>query len=91
MNKFVVVNDELRIGNVDSFENLYEKDKEEIKCKGHCKIIHRRKIVNFYNPIIDDTFEILRKIKLQGFYTPEIQGYKWTFSEAPSYVDYTEE
>ena len=83
MKDFVVINDELRIGDID-FTQL---NKNEIRCKGTCILDRARKQITFFSVQEEDPFKIIRDVKLKGFYTPEIANFKWYYGESPSYFD----
>ena len=82
MNKFVVINEELRLGDVNDFDELIgENTEEEVKSSGLWKIDRGAKQVFFYGGLTPNDLNVLGKVKNSGFYSPSIQGYRWLFSE----------
>lgn len=82
MNKFVIINEELRLGDVNDFTDLIgENTEEEVKSSGFWKIDKRAKQVFFYGGLKPNDLSVLGKVKNSGFYSPLIQGYRWLFSE----------
>lgn len=90
MNKFVIINDELRLGDVNDFKELTDEEAQNIKCKGHWKIDRGDKQIFFYGNLKPIDLYIIMGIKKCGFYTPMIQGYRWMFSDQSNPKDYIE-
>ena len=82
MNLFVVVNDELRLGDVMHLRDLVgENTEQEVKSAGNWKIDKGSKQIYFYGGLKPKDLDVLGEVKKCGFYSPIIQGYQWLFSE----------
>lgn len=82
MKKFIIVNDELRLGDVKDIKELIgENTDEEIKSRGYWNIDKGAKQISFYGGLRPNDYDVLEKVKNCGFYSPLIQGYRWLFSE----------
>jgi len=82
MNIFVIVNDELRLGDVKHSQELIgENTDQEVRSVGYWKIDKGAKQVFFYGGLKPKDYTALENIKKCGFYSPLISGYRWLFSE----------
>jgi len=82
MKKFVIVNDELRLGDVKDIKELIgENTDKEVKSQGDWMIDKGAKQISFYGGLRPKDLDALAKVKNSGFYSPLIIGYRWLFSE----------
>lgn len=97
MYKYCLIADELRIGDTEVFGNLIgDSDHDEIKGCGYVHFDHKNKTAYFYgnSPFyVNTTIDKLKRIKIYGYYSPTLQGYKWFYSSSHELGDlskYTE-
>lgn len=81
MKKFVVINDELRLGDVDDIKDLIGENTDSVKMSGTWEIDKKNNNVFFYGEEKPSDVGILKHIKKEGFYSPLILGYNWLVSD----------
>lgn len=89
--KWIIISDELRMNNVETYADLIGENDGIIKSYGTFIIDHKNKIVVFFlDPVLysDTWMDELNTISQCGFYSPIIQNYKWIYSETPDLTNF---
>jgi len=82
MKQFVIINDELRLGDVEDVKELIgDSNDTDVKSKGLWRVNYYKKIVYFFGAVEPSNIEVFKDIKNRGFYSPSIKGFTWLFSE----------